>query len=135
MPITVTQANKVLAAQIGKTAFGTQTAYVGLSSTTPANGDPATNITEPSGGGYARVATAGSDWNAPSAGSVSNSNAITFAAASGTWASGSNMTYGVLFDALTGGNVIGYGVLSVAKPVYSGDVAQIAAGQLTITLS
>lgn len=135
MPASITQANKILEAQVGKTAFGTQTAYVALSSTTPTNGNPPTNITEPSGGSYARVATSGATWGSASGGSITNAAVITFPTASADWASAANMTYGVLYDALTGGNVIGYGVLSVAKNVLNGDVASIAIGGLTITLS
>jgi hypothetical protein len=135
MPASITQANKILEAQVGKTAFGTQVAYVGLSSTTPANGNPPTNITEPSGGSYARVTTSGATWGSASAGSITNAAAITFPTASADWASGSNMTYGILYDASTAGNVIGYGVLTVAKNVLSGDTASIAIGQLTVTIS
>lgn len=135
MPASITQANKILEAQVGKTAFGTQVAYVALSSTTPANGNPPTNITEPSGGSYARVATSAATWNSASGGSISNAATITFPAATADWSAGANLTYAVLYDAATVGNVIGYGVLAVPKGILNGDQMSIAAGTLTITIS
>ena len=69
--------DKVLDHVVGKTAFTSPTVYIGLSSTTPT--ETATNITEPSTGSYARVATAAGDWNAASTGATSNLNAVTFA--------------------------------------------------------
>jgi hypothetical protein len=107
--------------------------YVGLSSTTPTTAGA--NITEPSTGGYARVATSGATWNAASAGSTTNASAITFPAATADYLAQANLTYGVLYDASTAGNVLGYGALTVAKNVLNGDTASIAAGTLTITLS
>lgn len=120
----------------GKATLTPPTIYVGLSTTTPtSSGD---NVTEPSTGGYARKATAASDWAAATTADPSlttNVNAITFTAASGTWSSGSNMTHAVLYDAATAGNFIGFGALSVAKPVTFGDTANIPVGDLDITLA
>ena len=140
MPAAFNQAIKVLEAQVGKTAFGTQTVYVGLSSTAPTNGNPPTTITEPSGGGYARVATTGATWGSGTVVSgttptVANAAVITFATASADWVAGANLTHAVLYDALTGGNVVAFGTLTVAKNVLSGDTASIAIGGITITLT
>ena len=108
------------------------TIYVGLSSTTPAT--DGTNVTEPSGDGYARVATPASDWNAATSADpsvVNNSAMVSFAAASGgSWVSGANLTYFVLYDALTSGNLLAYGALLVQKPVTDGDVAEFPATTL-----
>lgn len=117
----------------GKTAFTMPTLYVGLSSTTPTTSG--TNITEPSGGSYARVATTGSTWNAASAGSTTNALAITFPTATADWLSGAVLTDMVLFDAATGGNFMGYGVMVVSKAILSGDNASLAAGSQTITFA
>lgn len=111
------------------------TIYVGLSSTTPA--EDGSNVTEPSSGSYARKSTAASDWNAatnadPSV--VTNANAITFTTATGDWLSAANLTYFVLFDASSGGNVLGSGSLTTAKPVLSGDTPSFAAGTLSCSL-
>ena len=133
MPATYYLANKLLDHQLGKTSYTMPTVYVALSSTTPTLSG--TNVTEPSGGSYARVATSGATWNAAASGSVTNAAAITFPAATADWLSAANLTYGVLYDALTVGNCLGYGVLSVAKNVLNGDTASIAIGALTVTIS
>ena len=133
MPASTYLANKLLDHQLGKTAFTMPTVYVGLSSTTPAAAG--TGVTEPSGGSYARVATSGATWAAASAGATSNAAAITFPAATADWLTGSNLTYGVIYDAASAGNFIAYGVLSVAKNVLNGDTASIAIGGLTVTLT
>ena len=109
--------------------------FVALSSTTPT--EAGGNITEPSGGSYARVSTAGTDWNAATVADPSlkdNLNAITFPAATADWVAGANLTYFVLFDASSAGNALAFGALTVAKPVLNGDTASFAAGALDITL-
>ncbi len=107
------------------------TIYVGLSSTTPT--ETGTNVTEPSGGAYARVVTAPADWNVATDTDppvIDNANAITFPAATADWLSAANLTYFVAYDAATAGNFLGRGVLTVAKPALSGDTPQFAAGDL-----
>lgn len=133
MPFSNYLRNKVLEHSVGKTAYTLPTVYVALSTTTPAA--DGTGVTEPSGGSYARVVTAGTDWATASAGSITNANAITFPTATADWASAANFTYGVLYDAATAGNVLGYGALSTAKNNLNGDTTSIAASNLTITLS
>lgn len=133
MPITTYLANKLLDHQVGKAAFTMPTVYVGLSSTTPAVGG--TGATEPSGGAYARVATSAATWQSAASGATQNAAAITFTTASADWASGSNMTYAVLYDASSAGNMLGYAALTVPKNVLSGDTMAIAIGDLDITLA
>jgi hypothetical protein len=133
MPATYFLANKLIDHQLGKTSYTMPTVYVGLSSTAPTLSG--SNITEPSGGSYGRVATSGATWSAAASGATSNAAAITFPTASADWLSGANLTYGVLYDASTSGNVLGYGALSVAKNILLGDTAQIAIGDLDVTLS
>ena len=133
MPLSTYLANALLNHQVGKTSYTMPTAYVGMSSTTPTVGG--TNITEPSGGAYARVATTGATWNAAASGATSNAAAITFPTASADWLSQANLTYGVLFDAPTGGNMLSFGAISVFKNVLNGDTASIPAGSLTISAS
>jgi hypothetical protein len=133
MPATYYLANKLLDHQVGKANFTMPTVYVGLSSTTPtlAGG----NITEPSGGSYARATTSAATWASAASGATTNAQVITFPTATADWVGGANLTYGVLYDALTGGNVLGYGALTVAKDVLNGDTPSIAIGDLDITLS
>jgi len=124
---------KVLDHIVGKNAFTMpDDVYVGLSSTTPA--DDATNVTEPSAGSYARVQMADTDWNSAAAGAITNATDVEFPTATADWLAGADLTYAVLYDAASGGNPLGYGALSVAKPVLNGDTPKIVAGNLTITL-
>jgi hypothetical protein len=89
---------------VGKSAlFGLPTAYVALF--TGVGSDAGSGFTEVSGGAYARVATAASDWNsaagsAPS--SINNANTITFPTATASW--GNIIAFG-LYDAASAGNL------------------------------
>lgn len=112
-----------------KAAYTAPTIYVGLSSTAPA--DDGTGVTEPLGGGYARVATASTDWNSASGGQITNANGITFPQATADWGT---MSHIVLYDASSGGNLLAYAALTTAKTVQNGDTAQFAVGDITITL-
>lgn len=110
------------------------TLYVGLSSTAPA--EDGTGITEPTGGGYARVAvpngTTSTVWNVGGTdGTKTNASVITFPAATADW--GAPITHFFIADSATGG-VIAYGALGVAKTIGVGDTASFGAGSLTITL-
>jgi hypothetical protein len=127
--------NKLIDHQLGKTSFTMPTVYVGMSSTTPAQGSPVTNITEPSTGSYARVATSGATWTAAASGTTSNAAVITFPTATADWVAAASLTYGILYDASSAGNILGYGVLTVAKNVLNGDTASIAIGALTVTIT
>jgi len=120
----------------GKATMTPPTIYVGLSSTTPTS--DGTNITEPTEGGYARVATTAADWNIAVDGDpcvVDNANAFTFPRALGIWAGGNILTHAVLFSSPTEMEVVGVGELSVQKPVYTDDTAQYAAGAIRATLA
>lgn len=108
------------------------TLYVGLSTSTIT--DAGGNITEPSGNGYARVAVTNNATNFPAAsgGAKSNGTAITFPQASGSW--GTVIDF-FIADASSGGNILGYGTLTVSKAVTSGDTLSFAIGELDITLT
>ncbi len=125
--------NRVLNHFFGATAStAPATLYLGLSTTTIA--DDGTNITEPSGNGYARVAVTNNSTNFPAAsgGSKSNGAIFTFPQASGSW--GTIIDF-FLSDASSAGNLFGYGTFSVAKAISSGDTLSIQIGQLTLTVS
>lgn len=121
--------NKLLDHIVGKTAFTMPTVYVGVSTADPLDDD--SGLAEPSGNNYARVATAGGDWNAASGGATSNANAITFPQASGSWGTVSHFA---LFDAAAAGNILAHGSLDESKVVGNGDTLSFAAGDLDITL-
>jgi hypothetical protein len=92
-------------AMTGKTSiFSIPTVYIALF--TAVGADDGTGFTEVSGSSYARIATAGSDWNAaagtgPSA--ASNVNNLAFPTASGSW--GTCIAFGGL-DASSSGNLL-----------------------------
>lgn len=125
----------VLNALTGKAALPAGTLYVGLSSTPPA--DAGTGATEPTGGGYARVAAPAASWAAATGTApayTDNSAVLAFAPASADWAAGAPLTHAVVFNAATGGSPVMAGPLVQAKPVLTGDTAQFLAGGLRIQL-
>jgi len=120
--------NKVLDHIFGKSSYTPPTIYVGLSTADPL--DDGSGLAEPSGGSYARVETAASDWSAASDGTISNAGEIAFPQATGDWGT---ITHFALFDAATSGNMLYHGSLTTSKNPTSGDTASFAAGDLTIT--
>lgn len=86
--------------------------------------------TEVTGGSYARVAIT---FGAPSNGVVTNSAAVTFAAASGSWGT---VTHAAIMDASTAGNCLStIKALSASVAVTTPDVFEIAIGQLSFTVA
>jgi hypothetical protein len=135
MPLATTFDNHVLDALFGS-SFSVSgipaTVYIGLSSTTPTQAG--TNITEPSGGNYARVAVANNSTNWPNAsGAVkSNANQITFNTPNADW--GAALTYWIMMDASTAGNLITFGALTNSVTVHNGDLGPFfSANALQIT--
>ena len=114
----------------GKGSFAPPTIYVALSTADPL--DSGSGLAEPSGNGYARVQTTGTDWNAASGGAIDNANAITFNEATGSWGT---ITHFVLMDAASGGNLLVHGALSTSKSISSGDTVKFAAGDLDVLLN
>lgn len=124
-------ANALLNHIFGKGTYTPPTnIYVELSTTAPT--DAGTNVTPPSGGGYARKQTAPSDWNMAAGRIIDNANAIEFAEASGSWGT---LSHFALFDAASGGNFLGWGALTTPKAVDSGDTARFAAGDLNVSFT
>lgn len=119
--------NKLLDHQTGKTSYTMPSVWVGLYTAAPSDAGGGTEV---SGGSYARKSTAGADWNAASAGSTSNANAITFVTATGAWGT---VTHFGLFDASTAGNLLRWAALGASKTIASGDTASFAAGALVLT--
>ncbi len=124
-------ANALLNHIFGKGTYTPPTnIYVELSTTAPT--DAGTNVTPPSGGGYARKQTAPADWNTGSGRIIDNANAIEFAEATGSWGT---LSHFALFDAASGGNFLGWGALTTPKAVDSGDTARFAAGDLDVSFT
>lgn len=131
-------ANKILPLLIGKasTLNSATSIYVGLSTTEPdADG---TNVTEPSGNGYARVLLGHSSQSMTqkmgeiSAGEVSNDEIIYFPEATGSWGT---ITHFCIFDAASGGNLLAYGGLSTPIQPVANTIPIIRIGELTISIS
>lgn len=136
--ITNYAANRVLQALCGKASSITlgQTAYVGLSTTTPTAAGG--NVTEPSGNGYSRVMLGNCSQSytqkmgTPSGGAVSNTEIIYCTEATGAWGT---ITHFCIYDALTGGNLLAYGALTTAIIPTANTIPIIRVGELNISLS
>lgn len=99
--------------------------FVALFTTDPTDANSGTEV---SGGSYARTAVT---FGAPSGGVASNSGAVNFPTATGSWGT---VTHFGVFDASTSGNLLYHGALAVSKAVGSGDSVSFSVGQLTVTL-
>jgi hypothetical protein len=132
MPLSTYARNALLGHVAGQAAYAEPTLFVALSTTAP-NPD-GTSVTEPTGGAYARVASAG-DFGPPTSGSITNTSVINFPTATADWSAGAAQAYAVLYDAATAGNMIGYGAFTVAKAVLNGDSLSLNAGGITISMT
>ena len=121
--------NEILDHIFSKGNYTPPTIYVGLSTADPA--DDGSGLSEPRDNGYARVATSSSDWNVASGGAVTNANDIIFPKATGSWGT---ITHFALFDAISDGNMLAHGSLSVPTEINSGNKAKIAAGGINLAL-
>lgn len=117
--------NKILLHVLANTSYTSPTTvYLSLHTATP--GDDGTGA-EVSGGSYARQSFA----STISGNAASNTSAIEFPTATGSWGTVSHVG---VWDASTAGNLLFHGALSVAKTISSGDVFRVPAGDLDITL-
>jgi len=112
--------NALLDHIFGKATFTAPTIFVGLSTVDP--GDDGTNLAEPSGGSYARVETAASDWNSASGGVITNAEDIVFPTPTGDWGT---MRYAVLFDAASEGNILAVAAITIPETVTLGSTGPI----------
>lgn len=100
------------------------TVYVGLSTGSFGEDNSGTEL---SGNNYSRVSAS---FSAASGGTTSNSGALEFAAATGSWGTVSH--FGI-FDASSSGNLLIHGALSASKTIATGDILRFAAGDLDVT--
>ena len=98
--------------------------YLGLFTTDPGEAQGGTEV---SGNGYAREAVTFT----VSGDTASNSAAIEFSAATGSWGT---ITHVAVYDASTGGTQIAYAALTTSKAIDTGDILRVPAGDLDITL-
>lgn len=122
-------AGNILNHVFGKSDYSLPQVYVGLLSEEP-NEDGSTAL-EPDCPSYARAVTNVSSWDSAFEGAVENVSNITFPMACECWG---KITHFALFDALTGGNVLAYGSLSLSKIINSGDIPIFTPGDLITSL-
>lgn len=116
----------------GQSVTPPATLYAQAYTVTPSDSGGGTQVTT---NGHARVAITNNLTNFPAAsgGAKSNGTAITWGAASGgSWGSVVAVAF---FDASSGGNMIGWSDLAVAKTIDDGDTLYIPVGSLDITLT
>jgi hypothetical protein len=102
------------------------TVYLALYTSDPTDADTGTEV---SGTSYARQSIT---FGAPSNGATTNSAAIEFPQAGGSWGT---VAYVGIRDALTTGNLLYHTPLDASKTIATGDVFRIAAGSLSVTLA
>jgi len=110
----------------GTTYTAPTTVYVGLYTSDPTDADSGTEV---SGGSYARQAVT---FGAPSDGVSTNTAAIEFPQATGTWGT---VGWIGIEDASTGGNLLYHTALDASKTIATGDIFKIAIGSLSVTLA
>lgn len=120
--------NKVLDHLFKNTSYTSPSAYIGYFTDTITD---ASVPSEVSGNGYARVQIDNKMGSAAS-GSISNTSAITFPAASG--GDHGTVVAIAIFDASSAGNMLAYGSLTASKTISDGDQLNIAIGNLTISI-
>ena len=119
--------NALINATLRNTAYTSPaTVYVALYTTDPTDADTGTEV---SGNGYARQSVT---FSAPSNGATSNSAAVEFPQATGSWGT---VAYIGIRDASSGGNLLYHTPLDASKTIATGDVFRIAIGSLTVTIS
>jgi len=118
--------NKVLDHTLKTTAYTMPTTlYLALYTSDPTDADTGTEVT---GGAYARQAAV---FGAAVGGVASNSGVVTFPVATVSWGT---VTHVGIRDAITIGNLLYSGILSVSQLVGINNQLVFNAGQISITL-
>jgi len=119
--------NALINATLRNTSYTSPaTVYVGLYTSDPTDANTGTEV---SGGSYARTAVT---FGAPSDGVSTNSAAVEFPQATGSWGT---VGWIGLLDASTSGNLLYHTALDASKTIASGDIFKIATGSLSVTLA
>ena len=119
--------NALINATLRNTSYTSpSTVYIGLYTSDPTDANTGTEV---SGGSYTRTAVT---MGAPSNGVSTNTAAVEFPQASGTW--GTVGWIGIL-DASTSGNLLYHTALDTSKTISSGDIFKIAISGLSVTLA
>lgn len=119
--------NALINATLRNTAFTSPaTVYLALYTTDPTDADTGTEV---SGNAYARQSIT---FGAPSNGVSTNTAAIEFPQATGSWGT---VAYVGIRDASTAGNLLYHTPLDASKTIATGDVFRVAVGSLSVTLA
>ena len=119
--------NALINATLRNTSYTSPTTvYLGLYTSDPTDADSGSEVT---GNAYARQAIT---FGAPSNGVTTNTAAIEFPQATGSWGT---VTHIGIEDALTGGNLLYHSPLDASKTIATGDVFRVAIGSLSVTLA
>jgi hypothetical protein len=119
--------NALINATLRNTAYTSPTTvYLALYTSDPTDADTGTEV---SGTSYARQSIT---FGSPSNGASTNSAAIEFPQAGGSWGT---VTHVGIRDASTAGNLLYHTPLDASKTIATGDVFRIASGSLSVTLA
>ena len=119
--------NALINATLRNTSYTSPaTVYLALYTTDPTDADAGTEV---SGNAYVRQAIT---FGAPSNGVSTNSAAIEFPQATGSWGT---VAYIGIRDASTSGNLLFHSPLDASKTIATGDVFRVAIGSLSVTFA
>jgi len=119
--------NALINATLRNTSYTSPaTVYLALYTTDPTDADSGTEV---SGNAYARQSIT---FGAPSDGVTTNTAAIEFPQATGSWGT---VAYVGIRDASTAGNLLYHTALDASKTIATGDVFRVAIGSLSVTLA
>jgi hypothetical protein len=102
--------------------------YVALYTAAPSDSGGGTEV---SGSGYARQAVT-FDAAATPGGTTSNTGAVSFTAAGGSWGT---ITHIGIHDALSSGNLLWHGSMTASKTIADGDTLEFAIGNIDLTIA
>jgi hypothetical protein len=119
--------NALINATLRNTSYTSpSTVYLALYTDNPTDADTGTEVT---GNGYARQSIT---FGAPSDGASTNTAAIEFPQATGSWGT---VSYIGIRDASTAGNLLYHTALDASKAIATGDVFRVAIGSLSVTFA
>jgi len=119
--------NALINATLRNTSYTSPaTVYLALYTSDPTDADAGTEV---SGNAYVRQAIT---FGAPSDGVSTNSAAIEFPQATGSWGT---VAYIGIRDSSTSGNLLFHSPLDASKAIATGDVFRIAIGSLSVTFA
>jgi hypothetical protein len=119
--------NALINATLRNTSYTSPTTvYLALYTSDPTDADTGTEV---SGGSYARQSIT---FGSPSNGVSTNTAAIEFPQATGSWGT---VAYIGIRDASTAGNLLYHTALDASKAIATGDVFRVAIGSLSVTLA